>query len=161
MMRARGWIREGADVSTWTAQIACDGSPQEVLDLLTAPGAIARWSPVPFELVDFDHARLSAGDRVRVSGELAGRRAEFVVVVTDAGDDRLALTATGPIRLDVEYVVSPAGHGSRVRGRIGVSGGGLFGRLLARATDALLAGGALRVAMDRISAEVQRAALAT
>ena len=147
-------------MSTWTTQIACEAAPEAVLDLLTAPRAIACWSPVPFELVDFDHARLSAGDRVRVCGELAGRRVEFMVDVIDAGDDRLALTATGPIRLDVEYVVSPAGRGSRVRGCIGVSGGGLLGRLLARATDALLAGGALRIALDRISAEVQRTALA-
>ena len=40
------------------------------------------------------------------------------------------------------------------------SGSGLFGRVLAGATDALLAAGALRVAVDRIAHELEPAVLA-
>jgi hypothetical protein len=41
----------------------------------------------------------------------------------------------------------------------GVAGSGLFGRVLAGATDALLAAGALRVAVDRIADELEPAVL--
>jgi hypothetical protein len=147
-------------MSTWTTQTICNGTPEDVLDLLTEPGAIARWSPVPFSLVDEDRDRLCAGDRVRVRGELAGRGLEFQVNVAKAGDGHLALTATGPIRIDVDYRVIGDARGSSVRARIGVAGSGLFGRLLAGATDALLAAGALRVAVDRIAEELEPAVLA-
>jgi hypothetical protein len=142
-------------VSTWMTQTTCNGTPDAVLDLLTAPSAIERWSPIPFKVLDLDHARLGAGDRVRVCGILASRSVEFLVDVMEAQDGRLALTATGPIRIDVEYVVRQAVGGSDVRARIGVAGSGLLGRILARATDALLAAGALRAAVDRISAELE------
>jgi hypothetical protein len=66
-------------------------------------------------------------------------------------DGRLSLVATGPMTLDVEYLVRPAPAGSEVRASVSVSGGnGFMGRLLARATDALLAGGALDSAMGRL-----------
>src|ERR1700748_3572234 len=95
-------------MSIWTTQTTCNGTPDDVLELLTEPGAIARWSPVPFKLVDLDQDRLSAGDRVRVRGELAGRGVEFLVDVATAADGHLALTADGPIRIDVDYRV--VGH---------------------------------------------------
>ena len=148
-------------MSTWTTHTTCSGTPDDVLDLLTEPGAIARWSPVPFKLVDLDQDRLSAGDRVRVRGELAGRGVEFLVDVAKAENGHLALTATGPIRIDVDYRVVGDSRGSSLRARIGVAGSGLFGRVLAGATDALLAAGALRMAVDRIADELEPAALAT
>jgi hypothetical protein len=144
-------------MSTWNTQTTCNGTPEDVLELLTEPSAIARWSPVPFELVDFDRDRLSAGDRVRVCGVLAGRSVEFMIQVAEAHNGRLALTATGPIRIDVEYVVRAAARGSDVRASVGVAGSGLFGRVLARATDALLAAGALRASLARISRELEPA----
>ena len=147
-------------MSTWTTQTTCNAAPDDVLELLTEPGAIARWSPVPFTLVDLDQDRLSAGDRVRVRGELAGRGVEFLVDVAKADDGHLALTATGPIRIDVEYRVTGGAYGSSLRARVGVAGNGLFGRVLAGATDALLAAGALRMAVDRIAEELEPAALA-
>ncbi len=147
-------------MSTWTTHTTCSGTPDDVLDLLTEPGAIARWSPVPFKLVDLDQDRLSAGDRVRVRGELAGRGVEFLVDVAKAENGHLALTATGPIRIDVDYRVVGDSRGSSLRARIGVAGSGLFGRVLAGATDALLAAGALRMAVDRIADELEPAALA-
>jgi hypothetical protein len=147
-------------MSTWTTQTTCNGTPDDVLELLTEPGAIARWSPVPFTLVDVGQDRLSAGDRVRVRGELAGRGVEFLVDVAKADDGHLALTAIGPIRIDVDYRIIGDAYGSSLRARIGVAGSGLFGRVLAGATDALLAAGALRMAVDRIADELEPAALA-
>jgi hypothetical protein len=147
-------------MSIWTTQATCQGTPDDVLELLTEPGAIARWSPVPFTLVDSDRERLCAGDRVRVRGELAGRGLEFLIDVAEAHDGHLALTATGPIRIDVDYRVVRDARGSSLRARIGVAGSGLFGRVLAGATDALLAAGALRLAVDRIANELEPAVLA-
>ena len=147
-------------MSTWTTQTICNGTPEDVLELLTEPGAIARWSPVPFTILDEDRERLCAGDRVRVRGALAGRGVEFLVKVAKADDGHLALTATGPIQIDVDYRVVGDVRGTSLRARIGVAGSGLFGRVLAGAADALLAAGALRMAVDRIAEELEPAVLA-
>jgi hypothetical protein len=133
------------------------GLPDEVLELLTRPEAIARWTPIPFELVDFDGDRLETGDNVRVCGLLAGRALEFEVDVAAADDGRLALQASGPIRIDVEYVAQAVARGSELRACVAVSGQGLIGRMLARATDALLAAGALQSAVGRIARELETA----
>ncbi len=125
--------------------------------MLTEPSSIARWAPIEFDVVDFDGRRLQAGDRVRVGGSLAGRSVEFEVDVSEADDGRLVLTAVGPIRLDVEYLAVAAAEGSEVHASITVTGQGLMGRILAQATDALLAAGALRKAVDRIAGELEPA----
>ena len=91
------------------------------------------------------------------AGSLAGRSLEFVVDVAEADDGRLALSASGPIRLDVEYHALARDDGSDVRASVDVSGRGLIGGLLARATDALLAAGALTMAVDRIAREFEPA----
>jgi hypothetical protein len=142
---------------TWTTQATVAGLPDEVLALLTEPEAIARWTPVPFELIDLDTDRLVTGSRARVLGRLAGRTLEFDVEVLAADDERLALSATGPIAIDVEYVLQPNARGSEVRASVSVRGSGLIGRVLARATDALLAAGALNVAVSRIGRELEPA----
>lgn len=142
-------------MSTFTTQTTCQGTPDDVLELLTRPEAIARWSPLPFSVAGLPCERLRAGDRVRVGGELAGRSLQFVVRVTQASDGRLALTATGPIEIDVEYRIAAVPQGSTVRASVGVAGRGLLGRILAGATDAVLAGGALRAALDRIDRELE------
>ena len=71
-----------------------------------------------------------AGTRARVSGGLAGRRVAFDVDVHRADDGGLALTAEGPVGLDVEYLVtarSPAG--SEIRASVSVRrGDGLLGQ---------------------------------
>jgi len=148
-------------VATWTVQTRVAGLPGEVLALLTEPDAIARWSPIEFGLVGFAGDRLRAGDRVRVRGPLAGRSLEFDVEVTKADDGQLLLTAVGPIRLDVEYIATAVEDGSEVRASVQVSGNGLGGRLLAGATEALLAGGALRAAVGRIASELEPARATT
>jgi uncharacterized protein YndB with AHSA1/START domain len=144
-------------MATWTAHTRVAGLPDEVLALLTEPDAIARWAPIDFEVLDFHRSRLRAGDRVLVRGALAGRGMEFEVDVSEADDGHLVLTARGPIRLDVEYLAIPAGRGSHVRASVTVSGGGLLGRLLAQATDALLAAGALSSAVSAIARELEPA----
>jgi carbon monoxide dehydrogenase subunit G len=142
-------------MATWTAHTSVSADPNEVLALLTEPEAIARWAPIGFEVIDFDGERLQAGDRVVVRGVLGGRAMEFEVQVSEADDGHLQLTAHGPIRLEVEYLAVPAGRGSVVRARVKVSGGGFFGRLLAQATDALLAAGALTTAVNAIARELE------
>jgi hypothetical protein len=144
-------------MGSWSSQITCSGTPEDVLRMLIEPRAIARWSPVPFELHAFDGERLAAGDRVRVCGSLGGRSVEFLVDVGAASDGCVALTATGPIRIDVEYIASPAGAQSEVRASVGVQGHGLVGRVLAKATEALLAGGALQLALARLAGELELA----
>jgi hypothetical protein len=148
-------------MSTWTTQTTCHGTPDDVLELLTQPDAIARWSPLPFAIDGLARDRLRAGDRIRVGGELAGRRLEFLVHVAQAGEGRLALTASGPIEIDVEYLMAAVPRGSTVRASVGVVGRGLLGHILARATDALLAAGALRAALDRIGRELELPELGT
>ena len=138
---------------TWTATTHVDADPDVVLDLLTDTDAVRRWAPVPFDLEDPAHDRLVAGSQVRVSGSLVGRRVGFDVRVHQAGDGRLALTADGPVAMDVAYEARPTASGSEVSASISVrSGGGLFGRLAEQATAALLAAGALGAAVDRIAA---------
>jgi hypothetical protein len=136
-------------------QTTMAASPEAIMALLTEPEAIARWAPVPFEVEDIEGRRLKAGSRARVSGRLAGKRVGFDVDVIDAGDGRLALTASGPVSMDVEYVIRPVDDGSEVSASVAVrEGRGLGGRLLAQATGALLSGGALQSALGRMASEV-------
>ena len=92
-----------------------------------------------------------------MAGRLAGRSVEFDVDVVRAGDDRLELVADGPISLDVLYRLRAAGTGSEVEASVSVVGRGLFGRMLAKATEALLASGALRMSLERLARELQPA----
>jgi hypothetical protein len=145
------------DVYSSHSNATVPGAPTEVLEFLTEPEAIARWSPVPFEVVALDGARLQAGGHARVAGTLAGRSVEFDVDVLRASDEWLELVAQGPICIDVKYRVRPAGRSSEIEASIGVEGRGLFGRILAKATEALLAGGALRMSLERLGRELQPA----
>jgi hypothetical protein len=142
----------------WHSSATVPGSPTDVLELLTEPDAIARWAPIPFEVMSLDRGtRLESGTRARVAGRLAGRSLEFDVEVLRASDERLELVAEGPISIDVRYMLRAAGASSEVRAAIGVEGCGLFGRMLAKATEALLAGGALRMSLERLARELGRA----
>jgi hypothetical protein len=137
---------------TWTARKHVDADPAVVLDLLTDTESCRDWSPVPFDLDGDAGSRLAAGARVRVSGQLVGRRVGFDVEVHEAADGRLALSAHGPVAFDVAYEARRCGKGSDVCASVSVrSGGGLFGRLAEQATAALLQAGALGVAVDRIA----------
>ena len=144
-------------MAIWTARTRVAAVPEEVLALLTEPDAIARWAPIEFELADFEGDRLLSGDQLRVQGSLAGRFVAFDVAVAHAQDGRLVLRADGPIRLDVEYLAIAVEDGCEVRASIAVSGSGLIGRILAQATDAVLAAGALNTAVGRIARELEPA----
>jgi hypothetical protein len=138
--------------------IAAD--PEAVMQLLTEPDAIARWAPLPFDVDGLESPRLRSGTLAYVRGGLAGRRVEFEVSVAEASDTRLALTACGPVHMDVEYRVEALDHGSHVEASIALKRGkGLFGGLMAGATGALLSGGALRAALGLMADELERAPL--
>jgi Polyketide cyclase / dehydrase and lipid transport len=157
-MRSEGGAGLNGHMRTWETQATVPGSPSSVLDVLTEPDAIAGWTPVPFEIVSLGDRRLRAGSRARVAGRLAGRIVEFEVTVFEASGERLALAADGPISIDVHYVLRPVPGGSDVRASVSVDGRGLFGRVLASATEALLAAGALRTALDRLGRQLRAAA---
>ena len=144
-------------MKTWTATATAEAHPAAVLDILTDPDACARWAPVPFD-VEEECGRLVPGSRARVSGRLAGRRVGFDVEVHEADERGLALTARGPVGFDVAYELAATNAGSEVRASVSVRPSrGIAGRLLAEATGALLATGALQHAVTRI---VREAALA-
>jgi Polyketide cyclase / dehydrase and lipid transport len=142
-------------MSIWSTHTNVTGTPDDVIAVLSDPDAIRRWSPIDFDVDGVDGDRLEAGSRARVSGRLAGRGASFDVEVDQAGDGRFALTASGPIELDVEYEAFEDEGGTQVWATVEVRGGGLIGRLLAQATDALLAAGALDRALGRIADEIE------
>ena len=81
----------------------------------------------------------------------------FEVHVLTASDGKLSLRALGPVEMDVLYDAVPAGHGTEVIASVDVrSAGGLLGRVLSSAADALLAGGALQMAVQGVAREVER-----
>jgi hypothetical protein len=143
----------------WSATTTTKASPEQLLEVLTQPEEIRRWSPVDFDLDDLDSSRLAPGSRARVTGRLAGVRVGFDVEVHAADHDVLELSADGPVGLDVRYELASADTGSELYATVSLRrGGGITGRLVANAAAALLAAGALEGAAGRIAraAEGQR-----
>ncbi len=146
---------------TWTARAHTAARPEDVLVALTDPDAVARWSPVPFDVEDEDVRRLRAGTRTRVSGRLAGVRVGFDVEVERADDRALRLRASGPVSMDVEYDVEASGSSTAVRASVSVRPGrGLLSTVMAEATAGLLHAGALNTALDRLARSFDCAATA-
>jgi hypothetical protein len=147
----------------WTATARANATPSEVLEVLTRPDQIRRWSPVDFDLDELEGRRLAPGSRGRVSGRLAGVPVSFDLEVHAAGDGRLQLSADGPVSLDVLYELSPDEAGAKLNASISLGrGGGLTGRIVANAATALLKAGALEGATGRIArAAESRPGLAT
>ena len=145
-------------MSTWTTQAIVDGTPEEVLAVLSDPDCCCRWSPIDFDLEDLDGDRLQTGSFARVAGRVAGVSVSFEIEVLQACDRRLALTARGPMTLEVEYEAFHADAGrAEVWATVTVKASrSLSGRLAAASTEALLRGGALSLALRRIAAEVER-----
>ena len=147
----------------WTATTRANATPSQVLEVLTHPEEIRRWSPVDFDLDELDGRRLAAGTRGRVTGKLAGVRVGFDVEVHAADERRLELSADGPVGLDVSYELTTDETGAELSARVSMRrSGGLTGRLVANATAALLSAGALEGAAGRIArvAESQPSLLA-
>jgi uncharacterized protein YndB with AHSA1/START domain len=143
----------------WSATTTTKATPEQLLEVLTHPEEIRRWSPIDFDLDDLDSSRLAPGTRARVTGKLAGVRVGFDVEVHAADADVLELSADGPVGLDVRYELAPAATGSELYASVSLRrGGGITGRLVANATAALLTAGALEGAAGRIAqaAEGQR-----
>ena len=138
---------------TYIATATATASPAAVLHVLTDPHAAARWAPVAFQVDELSGPRLAVGSTARVSGRLAGRAIGFDLEVHRADHERLALSADGPVALDVAYELRPAREGSEVHASVALRPrAGLRGRLIAEATAAVLAGGALQVALGRVVA---------
>jgi hypothetical protein len=147
---------DAAPMSIWSTHTNVSGTPDDVIAVLSDPDSIRRWSPIDFDVVGIDGERLESGSHARVSGRLAGRSASFDIDVEQAEEGRFALAASGPIDLDVQYeAFERTGNGTEVWATVSVKGGGLVGRLLAQATDALLAAGALDRALGRIASEIE------
>jgi hypothetical protein len=133
------------------------GDPEDVLEVLTDPCAAQRWSPIGFELEQIEGDRLVSGSHAVLSGKLAGRSVKFEVDVLKAGDGQLELQARGPVEMDVRYIAAALGEMTEVKASVAVrSAGGLMGRLISSATDALLAGGALNIAVQSVAREVEQ-----
>ncbi len=145
-------------MSTWTTQTIVDGTPEEVMAVLSDPECCYRWSPIDFDLEELDGDRLETGSVARVAGRVAGFSVSFEIEVLHAGERRLALTARGPMTLEVEYEAYPAAAGgAEVWATVSVHASrSLSGRLAAASTEALLRAGTLSVALRRIGAEVER-----
>ena len=150
-------------MSEWMAKARAKATPCQVLQVLTLPDEIRRWSPVDFDLDDLDGSRLAAGMRGRVTGRLAGVKVGFDVEIHAADEAILELSADGPVGLDVRYELVKDETGAELIASVSMRrGGGLTGRLVANATAALLSAGALEGAAARIAqvAESQRSAAA-
>jgi hypothetical protein len=144
---------------TFTATTVAPAHPEAILDVLTDPDAALRWAPVAFDVEGMSGPRLATGTRARVSGRLAGREVGFDLEVHQADEAGLALSAHGPVALDVAYELRPTIRGSEVSASVAVvPKQGLRARLIAEATAAVLAGGALEIALGRIAREAVAAA---
>ena len=140
-------------MSTWTTNAWARGRPDDVLRVLTDPAAAARWAPVTFELEGSE--RLVEGRTTVVRGQVAGWRVEFELDVHRAREDVLELTAEGPVVFDVRYRVEEQLDGSQIEASVSVvRRPGLVNALVARCAETLFAGGALKLAVTAIAAEV-------
>jgi hypothetical protein len=136
----------------FTATARANTTPDQVLQVLTHPDEIRRWSPVDFDLDGLEGRRLAAGSRARVTGRLAGVPVGFDVEVHAVDPSRLELSAQGPVAMDVRYDLSQHETGAELSARVSLRrGGGITGRLVANAAAAMLSAGALESAAGRIA----------
>lgn len=140
-------------MGNWTSRTTFTGDPERVLELLTDPEEARTWSPIEFTVDDGGARRLQTGDVMHIAGQLGGRRMSFDIEVFKASEGQLRLRARGPVEIKVEYGVVARDDGSgELTAWIAVSSaGGLIGRLVASATDAVLAAGALDATVRKIA----------
>jgi hypothetical protein len=139
-------------MSQWISTAQANATPERLLEVLTHPRQIQRWSPVEFDVDELESRRLLAGSTAKVTGRVAGVPVSFDVQVHAADTARLELSADGPIGFDVRYELAPADDGAEMTASVSVrSGGGLTGRMVAKAAATLLAAGALDGATGRIA----------
>lgn len=134
--------------------------PPEVLQALTDPQFISLWAPVDFEVDGLRGRHLRGGTHATVSGSLAGVAAEFEIDVLRADEAGLEIQASGPIDFEVAYRLVPERAGVIVDAEVKLGREeGLNARVLRAATGALLSGGALDRALERLSRELDEVAL--
>jgi hypothetical protein len=158
MLLLRTNTAHSSEREVWTARTAICADAEDVLRALTDPAAIASWAPVSFEVDGLAGGCLRAGSRERVSGSIAGIRAEFDVEVHVADTDRLELVAVGPVALDVAYSFSEHDGAVLVEAAVAVRRRrGLAAQVLRAAVAALLNAGALAAALRRLDASLFQA----
>ena len=139
-------------MNRWTSRAQANATPEQLLEVLTHPEQIRRWSPVDFDVDELESRRLLTGSRATVTGKVAGVPVSFDVRVHAADPERLELSAEGPIGLDVRYDLAPGDAGAKMTASVRVrSVGGLTGRVVAKAAQTLLSAGALDGATGRIA----------
>jgi Polyketide cyclase / dehydrase and lipid transport len=144
-------------MSTHTASQIATAEPAHVLQALTDPAACARWAPIEFSTNQAPGDYLDAGSRTRLQGRLAGRNVTFEIAVLAADERGLSLRATGPVGLEADYQLTPAGRGTLIEAQITLAkAAGMTGALASHATNAILGAGALRFALRAIAAEAER-----
>ena len=144
-------------MSTHMANQTVTAEPAHVLQVLTDPGACGRWAPIAFTTDQTPGERLRAGSRTRLRGRIAGRSVTFEIHVVAADERGLSLRATGPVRFDVDYRLTPAERQTLIEAEITLAQTrGLTGAVIARATSAILDAGALRFALRAIAAEAEQ-----
>ena len=144
-------------MSTHISTQVATARPAHVLRVLTDPAACGRWAPIVFTT---DHApgeRLQTGTRTRLRGRIAGRNVSFEIEVLAADERGLSLRASGPVRLEVNYRLTPAVAGTLIEAQLTLTqGDGITGAVVTRATSVVLAAGALRAALRAIAAEAEQ-----
>jgi hypothetical protein len=144
----------------WTAETAVASHPDQVMEALTRPCAISSWAPVPFEVEGLKSDRLTTGSKARVAGYLGGKELAFDVLVHEATDEALRLTASGPfVEMDVAYDIFPGVDSAHVHASIDVKGKGVMGRFVAKAVEGFLAGGALSGALGQLAVAAENTEL--
>jgi carbon monoxide dehydrogenase subunit G len=144
-------------MSTHMAQQTVTAEPADVLQVLTDPAACGRWAPIAFTTDQAPGERLQAGTRTRLRGRVAGRNVTFDIHVVAADERGLSLRATGPVRFEVDYRLTPAAQRTLIEAMITVAQtGGITGALIARATNTMLGAGALRFALRAVAAEAEQ-----
>jgi uncharacterized protein YndB with AHSA1/START domain len=139
-------------MNSWTSTAQANATPERLLEVLTHPRQIERWSPVDFDVEELDTRRLAPGSKARVSGRVAGVPVSFQVEVHAADTERLELSADGPVGFDVRYDLAPAAGGAEMTASVQVRDrGGFTGRVVAKAAATLLSAGALDGAIGRIA----------
>ena len=144
-------------MSTHMANQTVTAEPAHLLQVLTDPAACGRWAPIAFSTDQAPGEHLRAGARTSLRGRIAGRNVTFEIHVSAADERGLSLRATGPVRFDVDYRLTPAERQTLIEAEITLAQTrGLTGAVIARATSAILDAGALRFALRAIAAEAEQ-----
>ena len=144
-------------MSTHMAKQIVTAESGYVLQALTDPAACGRWAPIAFTTDQPPGERLQAGTRTTLRGRLAGRNVTFETYVVAADERGLSLRATGPVRFDVDYRLTPGARRTLIEAEITLAQtSGITGAIIARATSAVLDAGALRFALRAIAAEAEQ-----